>query len=107
MQRYDTATHRVDAEWIRGVSSLLLYQGGKYNNRSQASHGHLSRGHNYVITKIQCILLRIHQYRIRLLQKLGQDLLIADWLSQQNHSEDKEILGMRLSTDGVHTSTYM
>ena len=48
--------------------------------------------------RIQWILNRIHQYRVRIIHKLGPDLFIADWLPRQNHKEnkDKEIPGMQL-----------
>ena len=37
--------------------------------------------------------------------KLSQGLFIIDWSWRQNHVEDKDIPGIRLSTDAVHTST--
>ena len=40
--------------------------------------------------RLQRILLRIHQYRMRILYKPEPDLCIADWLSRQNHSENKD-----------------
>ena len=39
---------------------------------------------------LQRILLRIHQYNIRILYKPKPQLLIADWLSRHNHDTNKE-----------------
>ena len=38
--------------------------------------------------RLQWILLRIHQYRVRIIHKLRSGLFIADWLSRQNHKEN-------------------
>ena len=53
--------------------------------------------------KQQRILLRIHQYRLRIIYKLGPDLFIADRTSRQNHSEnkDEEISAMQLSINTI------
>ena len=40
--------------------------------------------------RLQSILLRIHQYRVRIINTPGPYLFIVDWLSRQNHSEDKD-----------------
>ena len=40
--------------------------------------------------RLQQILLRIHQYRVRIVYKSRPDLFIADWLSRQNHGRDKD-----------------
>ena len=52
-------------------------------------------------------LLRIHQYRVRIIYKPGPDVFIADWLSRQNHKEnrDKEIPDMQLNVDAIQTTT--
>ena len=57
--------------------------------------------------QIQCILLRIHQYRGRILYKLGQEIFIPDWLSLQNHKENKDeaICDMDIRVDAIQTST--
>ena len=39
--------------------------------------------------KLQCILLRIDQYRVSILCKPEPDLFIADWLLRQNHDKIK------------------
>ena len=47
---------------------------------------------------LQLIMLHIHQYRLHILYKPGPNLYIADWLSQNNHTEnrDQEITGMNM-----------
>ena len=39
---------------------------------------------------IQCILLKIHQYRVQIIYKPGPKIFFADWLSQHNHEEGKD-----------------
>ena len=53
--------------------------------------------------RLQQILLGIHLYRVRIIYKPGPDLFIVDWLSRQNHSEnkDEEIPGMQLSIKAI------
>ena len=57
--------------------------------------------------RLQCLLLRIHQYRVRIIYKHGPDQFIGDWLSRQNHKENKynEIPGMKINTNAVHMTT--
>ena len=46
----------------------------------------------YVATlsqRLQKILLRIHQYRVRIIYKPGPDLFMADWLSRHNHCKKR------------------
>ena len=54
--------------------------------------------HSNAITEIT-ILLRLHQYRVRIIYNPGPHLFIADWLSRQNHKENKDaqIPGMQLN----------
>ena len=56
--------------------------------------------------QIQCIPLKIHQYRVRILYKLGPEIFIADWLSRQNYKENKDatICGMDIRVDATQTS---
>ena len=57
--------------------------------------------------QIQCILLRMHQYWVRILYKTGPEILITDWLSQQNYTENKDeaICGMDIRVDAIQTSS--
>ena len=59
-----------------------------------------------LLKKLQLILLRIHQYRVRIIYKPGPDLFIADWPSRQSHREnkDKEIDGMQVNINTIHTT---
>ena len=52
---------------------------------------------------IQCILLKIHQYRVQIIYKHGPEIFIADWLSQHNHMEgkDKPIKEMDIRIDTI------
>ena len=43
-----------------------------------------------LLQHIQCIMLKIHQYRVQILYKPGPEILIADWLLSNNHIEGKE-----------------
>ena len=40
--------------------------------------------------QMQCILLKIHQYRVQILCKPGPEIFIAYWLSWHNHEEGKD-----------------
>ena len=55
---------------------------------------------------LQQILLRIHQYIVKIICKPCPDLFIVDWLSRQNHEEDKdeEIAGMQVNVNTVETA---
>ena len=55
----------------------------------------------------QQILLRIHQYRVRIIYKLRPDLFKADLLSRQNHNEnrDEENKGMEISINVIQLMT--
>ena len=57
--------------------------------------------------RLQRILLRIYQYRVRIIYKSGPDLFIADWLSRQNHSDnkDEDIPSMQLSIIAIQMTT--
>ena len=57
--------------------------------------------------RIQGILPRIHQFRVKILYKPGPYLFITDWLSRHNHTENKdaEIPGMDVKVDAIQTMT--
>ena len=57
--------------------------------------------------RLQQILLRIYQYRVRIFYKPRSDLFMADWLSQQNCKEnkDEEIKGMQISVNAMQLTT--
>ena len=58
---------------------------------------------------IQCILLKIHQYRVQITYKPDPEIFIADWLSRHNHTEgkDKPMKGMEIQVDVIQTATDM
>ena len=49
----------------------------------------------------------MHQYRVRIIYKPRPDLFIVDWLSRQNHREDKDakILAMKLGFIAILATT--
>ena len=57
--------------------------------------------------RLQQILLRLYQYRVRIIYQPGPDLFIVDWLSTQNHNKDKgaEIPGMQFGISAIQTTT--
>ena len=56
---------------------------------------------------MQCILLKIHQYRVQIIYKPGPQIFIADWLSWHNHKEgkDKPIKDMDIRIDAIQCAT--
>ena len=60
-----------------------------------------------IFKRIQHILLRIHQYRVRILYKPGLETFIADWLFQHNHKENiiEVIHGMAIRVDMMQIMT--
>ena len=56
--------------------------------------------------RIQCIILRIHQYRISIIYKPGPEIFFADWLSRHNYqNKDKAINGFDISVDMVQVAS--
>ena len=58
---------------------------------------------------IQCILLKIHQYRVQIIYKPGPEIFIADWLLRHNHrkGKDKQIKGMDVQVDAIQATMEM
>ena len=56
---------------------------------------------------MQCILLKVNQYRVQIIYKPGPKIFIADWLSQLNHEEgkDKPIKDMDIRIDIIQNVT--
>ena len=63
----------------------------------------------YNTTLSQCILLKIHQYRVQITYKPGPEIFIADWLLRHNHTEgkDKPIKDMDIQVDAIQTTMDM
>ena len=55
---------------------------------------------------IQCIILKIHQYRVQILYKAGPEIFIADLLLRNNHVEgkDKPTKDMDVWVDTIQSS---
>ena len=58
---------------------------------------------------IQCIMLKIHQYRVQIIYKPGPKFFIADWLPWHNHVEgkDKPIKDTDIRIDAIQSVTYI
>ena len=58
---------------------------------------------------IQCLLLKIYQYRVQIIYKPGPKIFIADWLSRHNHVEgkNKPIKDMDVRMDAIQSTTDM
>ena len=58
---------------------------------------------------IQCIMLKIHQYRVQILYKPGPKIFIEDWLLWHNHVEgkDKPIKDMDIWVDAIQSLVDM
>ena len=56
---------------------------------------------------IQHILLKIHQYRVRILYKPGPETFVADWLSQHNQKEGKDepLQNMDVRVNAIQSAT--
>ena len=74
----------------------------------------LSRDVAMLFQQLQFIMLRLHQYRMCIIYKSGPDLHIADQLSCNNHTENKDqkISGLSInvnaiSTPSEHASEYI
>ena len=58
---------------------------------------------------MQCILLKIHQYRVQIICKPGPEISTADCLSRHNHVEgkDKPIEDMDVRVHAIQSTTDM
>ena len=54
---------------------------------------------------LQCIMLCSYQYGVCIIYKPGPDLYIVEWLSYNNHTEnrDQEITGMKVNVHATST----
>ena len=60
-----------------------------------------------LLQHIQCILLKIHQYRVQIIYKPGPEIFIADWLLWHNlvEGKDKPIKDMDIRVDAIQSMT--
>ena len=58
---------------------------------------------------LQCIMLRMHPYRVHIICKPSPDLYIMDWLSYNNHTanKDQEITRMKINVSAINTLVNM
>ena len=56
--------------------------------------------------QLQHIMLHIHQYNVHISCKPGPDLYIEDWLSKNNHTENKDqgITSMNVNMHAINTA---
>ena len=92
--------------WTQKVMPLPLCKRGEYNYRSQTTSSNIQKDVATLLQRLHQILLRIHEYRVRIIYKPGLDLFRVDWLSRQNHKEnkDREIPGMKVNIDTIQTT---
>ena len=96
----------------------ILHGLKKFHHYCFAREVHIIRDHKPLVAifkkdvampsqHIQCILLKIYQYRVQILYKPGPEICIADWLSQHNHHEGKDelICGMDIRVDTIQSAT--
>ena len=91
------------------IPPLLFWQGGANHHGPQAACIYVQKDVVTLLQHIQCILLRIHQYRVQIIYKPGPDIFIADWLLSHNHVEgkDKAIEDMDVQVDAIQSTTDM
>ena len=53
--------------------------------------------------RLQQIILKIHQYRVKIIYKPGPDICMAGWLSRHIHhnNKDEKITGMEISINTI------
>ena len=58
-----------------------------------------------LLQHIQCIMFKLHQYRVQILYKPGPETFIADWLSWHKHMEgkDKPIKDIDIQVDAIQS----
>ena len=93
--------------WTQEVPPILLMRNVSINTDYRPLAGKLKKDVVTLSQRLQWILLRIHQYRVKIIYKPGPELFVADWLSRQNHNKntDAEIPHMQLGINAIHTAT--
>ena len=72
--------------WSRKVASLPFYQRSMCDHRPQAIGDCDQQGCN---NTVPVVIVHYAVYSVCILYKPGPNLYIADWLSQNNHMENK------------------
>ena len=82
---------------------------GAHHHRPQTTCSDVQKDVATLLQCIQCIMLKIHQYRVQILYKPSPEIFIADWLLRNNHIEgkDKPIKDMDISVDAIQSSVDM
>ena len=60
-----------------------------------------------LLQHMQCMLLKVHQYRVQIIYKPGPEVFVADWVSRHNHVEgkDRPIEDMEMRMDTIQNVT--
>ena len=89
------------------IPLLLFWKASKCNHSPQAPGSNIQERCGNPIPMTPCILLRIHQYQICATYNPCPHLCREDWLSRQNHAENKdgEIAGMNISINSISLTT--
>ena len=69
--------------WHQETSPLLLSKIGEYHYRSEVTSCNIKKKSTAPSQRLQWSLLKIHQYRVRIIHKSRPDIFIVDWLSRE------------------------
>ena len=95
----------------------ILYGLEKFHHYCFACEVHVLKDHKPLVALmgndvaslsqcLQCIILHIHWYRVCILYKQGLKLCTVDWLTQDNHEEnkDREIQSLSITVNTIDTT---
>ena len=71
--------------WAGKIPPLLFWQGGANHHRPQALVSMFKKDVATLLQHIQCILLKIHQYRVQVMYKPGQIFLLQTGYQGTTH----------------------
>ena len=90
------------------IPSLLLCEGGKYNDGPPTTCCHIQERCSHFVTKVPVTLIKNTSVQGQNLIQIQTRLIHGrQWLSQQNHkeSEDEEIKGMQINVNAIRLTT--
>ena len=85
----------------------MFWQGCTHYYRTQTASSYIQKDVVSLLQHIQHIMLKIHQYCVKIIYKPGPEIFIADWLSRHNHTEgkNKPIKDIDIWVDAIQTTT--
>ena len=94
---------------LHQIPPLLFFWGCMHHHWLQAFSFNTQQGSGHVVSAIAAHYATIHQYRVHIIYKLGQELYITDWLSRNNHTEgrDQDTTGVHISVNAISTAVNM